>query len=202
MIEIINAIERGLLVLVRVTYDAGYYDARNASAQPGDLLRGYHGERAVQVLPGAILSTLRGLREAVAATQSPRPQSDAGAVAVPRELLENLAPEQPMNQDEQGGCVWCCGSAHDSDYAGADPEDHDADCPWLLARRLLAAAPHAPAAAPLEKAFRAGWAACRDAEYVGEAAEDEAWGASEINGLAIDIEQSAPAGRAGQEGQA
>lgn len=51
----------------------------------------------------------------------------------------------------------------------------------------------APAAGALEKAWRAGWAACRDAEYVGEAAEDEAWGASEINGLAIDIEQSAPA---------
>ena len=58
------------------------------------------------------------------------------------------------------------------------------------------AAPQAPAAATataLEKAFREGWAACRDAEYVGEDAEDEAWGASAANGLAIDIEQSAPA---------
>lgn len=54
------------------------------------------------------------------------------------------------------------------------------------------AASQAPAAA-LEQAWRAGWAACRDAEYVGEEAEDWAWGASATNGLAIDIEQSAPA---------
>lgn len=54
------------------------------------------------------------------------------------------------------------------------------------------AASQAPAAA-LEQAWRAGWAACRDAEYVGEEAEDWAWGASATNSLAIDIEQSAPA---------
>ena len=30
--------------------------------------------------------------------------------------------------------------------------------------------------AAAEIAWRAGWAACRDAEYVGEEAEDEAWG--------------------------
>ncbi|WP_046060030.1 hypothetical protein [Paracidovorax citrulli] len=61
-----------------------------------------------------------------------------------------------------------------------------------VALQEVAAAPQAPAAATaaaLEKAWRAGWAACRDAEYVGEAAEDEAWGASATNGLAIDIDQ-------------
>ena len=31
----------------------------------------------------------------------------------------------------------------------------------------------------VEAAWRAGWAACRDAEYVGQEAEDEAWGMSE-----------------------
>ncbi len=65
-----------------------------------------------------------------------------------------------------------------------------------VALQEVAAAPQAPAAATaaaLEKAWRAGWAACRDAEYVGEAAEDEAWGASATNGLAVDIEQQAPA---------
>ena len=30
--------------------------------------------------------------------------------------------------------------------------------------------------AAAEIAWRAGWAACRDAEFVGEEAEDEAWG--------------------------
>lgn len=61
-------------------------------------------------------------------------------------------------------------------------------CPFPTSRNC--AAPAAPTAALLEKAFRTGWAACRDAEYVGQEAEDEAWGASEINGLAIDIEQA------------
>ncbi|MFD1839101.1 hypothetical protein [Paracidovorax cattleyae] len=98
--------------------------------------------------PQAMLVTSDELHQIVRETLiavAPRPQADAGAVPVPRKLLEDLAPEQPMNQDEQGGCVWCCGSA--PDYAGAEPEDHDADCPWLLARGLLAAAPQAPAAA-------------------------------------------------------
>lgn len=31
----------------------------------------------------------------------------------------------------------------------------------------------------IEAAWRAGWAACRDAEYIGQEAEDEAWGMSE-----------------------
>lgn len=60
-------------------------------------------------------------------------------VEVPRSLLEALAPEDPMNQDEQGGCVWCGHTDGTSyGYATADPKHHEADCPWLEARRLLA----------------------------------------------------------------
>ena len=43
----------------------------------------------------------------------------------------------------------------------------------------LDAAPKALAPEQVEAAWRAGWAACRDAEFVGQEAEDEAWGMSE-----------------------
>ena len=43
----------------------------------------------------------------------------------------------------------------------------------------------------IEEAWRAGWAACRDAEYVGQEAEDEAWGMSETCANA-DWENAAP----------
>lgn len=57
-----------------------------------------------------------------------------------RELIGRLAPEEPINQDEQGGCVWCGGTGGTTyGYAGADPADHLGDCPWVKARRLLEA---------------------------------------------------------------
>jgi len=51
----------------------------------------------------------------------------------------------------------------------------------------------APKVAPeqVEAAWRAGWAACRDAEYVGQEAEDETWGMSETCANA-DWESAAP----------
>lgn len=54
-------------------------------------------------------------------------------------LLARLAPEEPYNEDEQGGCVWCGGPWNRKyKYAGEDPADHAADCPWVAARALLA----------------------------------------------------------------
>lgn len=67
-------------------------------------------------------------------------------IAKLRELLGNICPEHPINQDEQPGCVWCGGTPDREDYerwresggyATASPLDHDADCPWLLARQFL-----------------------------------------------------------------
>ena len=43
----------------------------------------------------------------------------------------------------------------------------------------------------VEAAWRAGWAACRDAEYVGQEAENEAWGMSQTCANA-DWENAAP----------
>lgn len=56
-----------------------------------------------------------------------------------KELLEKLAPHEPINQDEMGGCVWC-GKSPPGDnygYAQRDLTHHDADCPWVQARLLL-----------------------------------------------------------------
>ena len=60
-------------------------------------------------------------------------------VCVPTSVLEALAPPEPMNQDEQGGCVWCAGepAGQPGGYATSGPADHEADCPWVAARRLL-----------------------------------------------------------------
>jgi len=57
----------------------------------------------------------------------------------PRKLLEQLAGYDPMNQDELGGCVFCCGTPPGSQYgyAGRYLSDHEKGCPWVKARRLL-----------------------------------------------------------------
>ena len=62
-------------------------------------------------------------------------------VKIDIELLNRIAPEEPINQDEQGGCVWCGGTPPGSrwGYATADPKDHEYGCPWIEIRKLLEA---------------------------------------------------------------
>lgn len=57
----------------------------------------------------------------------------------PRKLLEALAPYEPINQDECGGCVFCAGTppGRKWDGAGRFLSDHEVGCPWIKARRLL-----------------------------------------------------------------
>lgn len=54
-------------------------------------------------------------------------------------LIDELTGETPLNQDEQGGCVWCGGTPPGEryGYAEADPTHHRADCPWVRARAYL-----------------------------------------------------------------
>ncbi len=57
-----------------------------------------------------------------------------------RYLVDILSGEEPTSQDEMGGCVWCGGSPPDKGhyaYATAEPDSHDPECPWLLARAAL-----------------------------------------------------------------
>lgn len=72
---------------------------------------------------------------------------------------------------------------------------------WLGKYFAQVIAEAAPKAAPgeqnvpaewLEQAYREGWAACRDAETIGEEAEDWAFGNSTANSRMIDAQQAAP----------
>ena len=47
-------------------------------------------------------------------------------------VLKAVAPEQPFDT-EWRGCVWCW-----EEEAPLDPADHDPDCAWAQARRLIA----------------------------------------------------------------
>jgi len=58
-------------------------------------------------------------------------------VTIPAALLSELAPDHAMNQDEQGGCVWCGQNAAGQIYCNENPESHEKDCPWVQARKYL-----------------------------------------------------------------
>lgn len=56
-----------------------------------------------------------------------------------RRALGLMVGEGPINQDEQGGCVYCGGGTGGWGHAGPDPNDHSDDCPWLAGYLLLRA---------------------------------------------------------------
>jgi hypothetical protein len=75
---------------------------------------------------------------------TPNPWAELAKVQAERDellaVLPLVAPEEPMNQDEMGGCVWCGGTppGEEHGYAGADPAHHEADCGWITARAAIA----------------------------------------------------------------
>lgn len=68
------------------------------------------------------------------------------------DLVGELAGEDPLNQDEMGGCVFCGGGPPGERYGYADRylSDHDEDCPWVKARAALG--DNLPAARPADEA--------------------------------------------------
>lgn len=63
-------------------------------------------------------------------------------------VIDAVAPDEPIVQDERGGCVWC-GESDGGFGSSSDPEHHDggskteieyanAECGWASARRMLA----------------------------------------------------------------
>lgn len=56
-----------------------------------------------------------------------------------RPLLDQIAPYEPISQDEQGGCVWCAGKPPGTKYgnAGRFLTDHNYGCPWVDVRQML-----------------------------------------------------------------
>ncbi len=98
--------------------------------------------------------------------------------------------------------------APESFLDGADVQDESGVLAYYSREAVLACitaaleSVAAPKAAPweqnavsaewLEQAYREGWAACRDAETIGEEAEDWAFGNSTANSRMIDAQQAAP----------
>ena len=77
----------------------------------------------------------------------PQPAIPPGYKLVPVSLLEDLAPADPVNDDETGGCVFCGGRPAGKPFgdASSDPSDHRPGCPWLKIRALLSGTAPQPA---------------------------------------------------------
>ena len=60
-------------------------------------------------------------------------------VAMLHDALYNALPEDAVNQDEMGGCIFCGKSVgkHGYGYATNAPKDHEEDCAWFVGRRIL-----------------------------------------------------------------
>lgn len=97
--------------------------------------------------------------------------------------LDALEKQEPIYQYQMGDGSWIDQTKHSYDYN----RNH---APNAVVR-IVYAAPKALAPEQAEAAWRAGWSACRDAEYAGQEAEDEAWGMSETCANA-DWESTAP----------
>jgi len=54
-------------------------------------------------------------------------------------LLEEAIGDEPFNNDEMGGCLYCGGppSKQEYGYAGANPADHREGCGWVKCRQYL-----------------------------------------------------------------
>lgn len=63
--------------------------------------------------------------------------------AVPRDALEESCPEEPMIQDEQGGCVWCGGNPPCKPLNLPRKQDHSSRCGWIAGRAALSSSPAA-----------------------------------------------------------
>ncbi len=99
--------------------DESYYSGKVAPVFPTNEGKRAHADRAL------LLAEVERLKEAAQKF---------------RDLVDDLSGEEPMSQDEMGGCVWCGGTPPDKGhyaYATAEPDSHDPECPWLLARAAL-----------------------------------------------------------------
>ena len=116
--------------------------------------------------------------------------------AANREMIAHLGPD--VGPDAVRGIV----AAHNEALCGECAGTGGRWCPACAGATPSAEQQAAPKAAPgeqnavsaewLEQAYREGWAACRDAETIGEEAEDWAFGNSTANSRMIDAQQEAP----------
>ncbi len=123
--------------------------------------------------------------------------------AANREMIAHLGPD--VDPDAVRGIV----AAHNEALCGECAGTGGRWCPACAGATPPAEQQAAPKAAPgeqntvpaewLEQAYREGWAACRDAETIGEEAEDWAFGNSTANSRVIDAQQAAPPQQEAQE---
>jgi hypothetical protein len=190
----------------------GIYNAKTEAARKA-VIEALSGVQALSAAPAgfvpvAAFDRLHAHAESLAArllAASPTPpaeqQATTGAAlgvqpgAVYAELPEHVAEVVDPNQGEVtsmagepvglGDCLFTITQLRDfADRTNA-----------LRMQAAPKAAPGEPNTVPaewLEQAYREGWAACRDAETIGEEAEDWAFGNSTANSRMIDAQQAAP----------
>lgn len=178
----------------------GIYNAKTEAARKAvieDLREALGGVQTLSAAP-AIGDELRDTLVAVSAAIAERP--DRAAQKMICEILA-ASTTPPAEQQAQPGAVY-------AELPQPDSWFHFTAQFWENKLRDFADRTHAlrkqaaPKAAPgeqntvpaewLEQAYREGWAACRDAETIGEEAEDWAFGNSTANSRMIDAQQAAP----------
>ena len=178
----------------------GIYNAKTEAARKAvieDLREALGGVQALSAAP-AIGDELRDTLAAVSAAIAER--DDRAAQKMIREILA-ASTTPPAEQQAQPGAVYAELPQPDSwfHFTAQFWENKLSDfADRIHALRIQAAPKAAPGeqnnvpAEWLEQAYREGWAACRDAETIGEEAEDWAFGNSTANSRMIDAQQAAP----------
>ena len=177
------------------------YDEHMAAAQALEDWVAAVGAGGVQALSAAPAGWDELRDTLVAVSAAIAEQDDRAAQKMIREILA-ASPAPPAEQQTQPGAVY-------AELPQPDSWFHFTPQYWVNKLRDFANRTHAlrmeqaaPKAAPggqntvpaewLEQAYREGWAACRDAETIGEEAEDWAFGNSTANSQMIDAQQAAP----------
>jgi hypothetical protein len=60
-------------------------------------------------------------------------------IEISKNLLSSLAPSEPINNDEIGGCIFCRGMPPGTEYGYSKRflTDHTKACAWVKARKLM-----------------------------------------------------------------
>ena len=185
-----DLVERRLMYAMHAVRDIAASPTAEQQAQPGAVGR-----------TGCTAGTDEECTRRGCATSCPAqqaaPKAAPGEPSAHQILAITTAYEQGVGKGHQ---------AYKSGKGIANPYDsaYGCDLAWQYGYRegKEQAKQAAPKAAPgeqntvpaewLEQAYREGWAACRDAETIGEEAEDWAFGNSTANSRMIDAQQAAP----------
>lgn len=175
----------------------GIYNAKTEAARKA-VIEALSGVQALSAAP-AIGDELRDTLVAVSAAIAER--DDRAAQKMICEILA-ASTTPPAEQQAQPGAVYAELYEPDATTVGLGAVWNRHSMRDFADRTHALRMQAAPKAVPgeqntvpaewLEQAYREGWAACRDAETIGEEAEDWAFGNSTANSRMIDAQQAAP----------